>query len=248
MEVHHHPHVEKKKFIEYLLEGCMIFLAVSMGFIAENIREYTIEKEHEKQYMKSFYEDMGHDEAALDNMLEMVQQEINASFSLEKLLKKADTKSPANEIYVDFRTIRRQLGIHIFATDRTILQLTNSGGMRLLHNKQITDSLLDYYRDIELIAALQNFSLGQKDKLRDTFSPLIDSEDWDKVIAEGTDEIINPKETLHLRSTNSEVINSCLLFVSDIKGVHTNIKHKVISLKDKAARLKKSIEQSYRID
>ncbi len=31
MEVHHHPHVEKKNFKEYLLEGLMIFLAVSMG-------------------------------------------------------------------------------------------------------------------------------------------------------------------------------------------------------------------------
>jgi len=39
MEVHHHPEVEKKGFKEYLLEGLMIFLAVTMGFIAENIRE-----------------------------------------------------------------------------------------------------------------------------------------------------------------------------------------------------------------
>ncbi len=34
MEVHHHPHVEKKSFKEYFLEGLMIFLAVTMGFIA----------------------------------------------------------------------------------------------------------------------------------------------------------------------------------------------------------------------
>ena len=39
MEVHHHPQVEKKNFKQYLLEGLMIFLAVTMGFIAENIRE-----------------------------------------------------------------------------------------------------------------------------------------------------------------------------------------------------------------
>jgi hypothetical protein len=39
MEVHHHPEVEKKTFKQYLLEGLMIFLAVFMGFIAENIRE-----------------------------------------------------------------------------------------------------------------------------------------------------------------------------------------------------------------
>jgi hypothetical protein len=34
MEVHHHPHVEKKGFKEYSLEFLMIFLSVTVGFIA----------------------------------------------------------------------------------------------------------------------------------------------------------------------------------------------------------------------
>src|SRR5215471_5281072 len=44
MEVHHHPHVEKKRFKEYFLEFLMIFLAVTLGFFAENIREHFAEK------------------------------------------------------------------------------------------------------------------------------------------------------------------------------------------------------------
>jgi len=39
MEVHHHPNVEKKNFKEYFLEFLMIFLAVTMDFFAETIRE-----------------------------------------------------------------------------------------------------------------------------------------------------------------------------------------------------------------
>ena len=41
MEVHHHPQLDHKHkpWKEYLLEGLMIFIAVMMGFIAENIRE-----------------------------------------------------------------------------------------------------------------------------------------------------------------------------------------------------------------
>jgi len=42
MEVHHHPHVEKKSFKEYILEGIMIFIAVSMGFAAESLREHLV--------------------------------------------------------------------------------------------------------------------------------------------------------------------------------------------------------------
>ena len=45
MEVHHHPHVPThvKPWKEYLLEGIMIFIAVSFGYTAENIREHYIE-------------------------------------------------------------------------------------------------------------------------------------------------------------------------------------------------------------
>ena len=42
MEVHHHPDVEKKGIKEYILEGIMIFIAVTMGFFAESIRETSL--------------------------------------------------------------------------------------------------------------------------------------------------------------------------------------------------------------
>src|SRR5215471_21784226 len=51
MEVHHHPHVEKKNFKEYFLEFVMIFLAVTLGFFAENIREHFVDKAHEQEYI-----------------------------------------------------------------------------------------------------------------------------------------------------------------------------------------------------
>ena len=63
MEVHKHPrHVtHKKKWQEYVLEFFMLFLAVFLGFVAENIRETNAEHEHEKQYaaelFSEFYED-----------------------------------------------------------------------------------------------------------------------------------------------------------------------------------------------
>ena len=45
MEVHHHPdlHHKRKHFREYLVEFFMIFLAVTMGFFAESIREHYVE-------------------------------------------------------------------------------------------------------------------------------------------------------------------------------------------------------------
>lgn len=42
MEVHHHQHISKhaKPWKEYLLEGLMIFIAVTLGYAAENMREH----------------------------------------------------------------------------------------------------------------------------------------------------------------------------------------------------------------
>src|SRR6478609_6518216 len=58
MEVHHHPHVEKKNFKEYFLEFLMIFLAVTLGFFAENIREKISDERQVRQYIESMLRDL----------------------------------------------------------------------------------------------------------------------------------------------------------------------------------------------
>src|ERR1700683_5358243 len=65
MEVHHHPDLlhEPKKWKEYFLEFLMIFLAVTMGFFAENIREGISDKEKERKYMESMLVDLKKDTA-----------------------------------------------------------------------------------------------------------------------------------------------------------------------------------------
>ncbi len=69
MEVHHHPHVEKKSFKEYLLEGLMIFLAVTMGFIAENVREKIVENHREKEFAITLMEDLKNDTLDLNKSI-----------------------------------------------------------------------------------------------------------------------------------------------------------------------------------
>jgi len=56
MEVHHHPdvHHKKKNIKKSFLEFLMIFLAVTMGFFAENIREHFAEETIAKEYLETF--------------------------------------------------------------------------------------------------------------------------------------------------------------------------------------------------
>jgi len=66
MEVHHHPHVEKKNFKEYFLEFLMIFLAVTLGFFAENIRENYVEHKSAREYASLLIEDLATDTVELN--------------------------------------------------------------------------------------------------------------------------------------------------------------------------------------
>ena len=69
MEVHHHPdlHHRKKHWKEYFLEFLMIFLAVTLGFFAEQIREGFTDHIREKEYMKLMIEDLKSDTVLLSS-------------------------------------------------------------------------------------------------------------------------------------------------------------------------------------
>jgi hypothetical protein len=63
MEVHHHPHIptHAKPWKEYLLEGLMIFVAVTLGYGAENIREHYVETKKAIISAKNLYVDVTYD-------------------------------------------------------------------------------------------------------------------------------------------------------------------------------------------
>src|SRR5665647_2144111 len=66
MEVHHHTHhYGFKNWKIYLWEFIMLFLAVFCGFLAENQREYMVERKREKQYIQSLIKDVETDTANL---------------------------------------------------------------------------------------------------------------------------------------------------------------------------------------
>ena len=61
MEVHHHPglhHREENISKNIFLKLLMIFLAVTLGFFAENLREHFTDRAKEKEYMQGMVNDL----------------------------------------------------------------------------------------------------------------------------------------------------------------------------------------------
>ena len=141
MEVHHHPQVEKKNFKEYLLEGLMIFLAVTMGFFAENIRENVSNHEKELNYMKGFVQDLKEDTTEMSRIFFkqyflLKQMDSALNIPVEKL-NNINTQDSFYRHYVYFYSLQSQFIPH----DNTLAQLKNGGGFSVIREKDILDSI-----------------------------------------------------------------------------------------------------------
>ena len=247
MEVHHHPHVEKKNFKEYFLEFLMIFLAVTLGFFAENIREHFVNKEKERQYIRSFIDDMSDDEYNLPKLINNIEiEQIEAGDSLPILLSRPDTKSHAFKIYLFLRRMIRQQGVKSYITDRTFEQVKNAGEMRLISNKQISDSLVDYYKAVEYIEDLQQTLKVYKEKLREDFPLILNSTEYAKAYDNSfNNNVTNPNENFPLGSVDPMAINRILIATREINVLSKFIKNRISYLDNKAGNIKKLIAKEY---
>jgi hypothetical protein len=136
MEVHAHTHTERKKWTHYLWEFLMLFLAVTLGFFVENQREHYIEAKRERQYIQSFYEDLTADERDLQSNINFLRAQARQADSLHALMKNITTKQPANLVYMYLRGVVRGTAGLLYPNDKTIVQLRNAGGMRLIKKQK----------------------------------------------------------------------------------------------------------------
>ncbi len=150
MEVHHPHHVtHKKKWGEYLLEFFMLFLAVFLGFVAENIREHSVERSKEKEYISSIYEDLKVDDVQLQSLIPKFQEKDKRLDTMLLKIKNVSSVNGANGIYKYVHEIANYPDF--VYTDRTIQQLKNSGSMRLITNLDANKKIIGYDASVKML-------------------------------------------------------------------------------------------------
>jgi hypothetical protein len=147
MEVHHHPNVEKKNFKEYLLEFIMIFLAVTMGFFAENIREHFTEEETLKQNMEMVVNGLKNDTTQINGVIDFNKRKIK---NLDTVLsfQGARIVDSSRFAYLIYKTASKN---YYFSNDAAFEQMKSSGSIRLIKNKATLDSLYSYNHGNQVI-------------------------------------------------------------------------------------------------
>jgi hypothetical protein len=243
MEVHHHPHVEKKSFKEYLLEGLMIFLAVSMGFFAESIREHITESKHEVEYMKSLVNDLQLDTAYFAISNETRDTAISASRTLLRYFK-ANPSAARLPVQYHF-LLSKSNALRMFINHSgTIDQLKSSGSIRLVRNKEIVDSIESYYNQIKRIDNLNNIYLSQQQVANELVNKLVVAKDN----INNYDSLFQYKKDLPAStyfSLNDAYLNEYINY--QISRLNANINGKKIhqEIMNKAIQLMNKIKKEY---
>jgi len=159
MEVHHHPdlHHKKKRLKEYFLEFLMIFLAVTLGFLAENLRELTTNRAKEKEYIRGFIRNVQDDTANLKHVISFDIIQVNGIDSFLRL-SHADLKMDSNlKNFYYLAYINFYNSASFTSNNATLQQLKSTGDFRLIKKDHVADSLSKYDTDIQGLAAQTNF-------------------------------------------------------------------------------------------
>ena len=141
MEVHHHPKIEKRSFKEYLLEFLMLFLAVTLGFFAESLREKMVSKEKELHYIKSMVEDIKKDTVELLVKLQRQNFTLSKMDSALSIPVSRLTNIDAQDSFFHHFFFFYSWEDEFFQNSNTYSQLVNAGGFSVIHHQETIDQV-----------------------------------------------------------------------------------------------------------
>ncbi len=246
MEVHHHAHPStssghRKKWTHYFWEFLMLFLAVFCGFLAEYKLEMTIEHHREKVYIESMIEDLQNDTTKLANNNKSLLSINNSIDSI--LIYFDDLPQGANPAL--FRNLRAIYGYNVFFySDRTIQQLKNSGGLRLIKNKKSVNGIMDYDASIRGYEDNGEYLERYWENLNNQRIQIIDRQTLDSDLKT----LGHPDNKKNYLLVNDPLLLSKLKsFIYELKLYHSSTISHNNNLRKKAVGLMETLQKEYHL-
>jgi len=167
MEVHHHPHVpnHSKPWKEYIIEGLMIFVAVTLGYGAENVREHYINKHKGIISVQNLYKDLKDD--SLNYALGIKNRNFQDS-CFEVISYLFDEKKIKNEIpsvYAAHSNISLRL-LPIMNT-MALDQIKSSGALNYIEDDELKEMIQSYSSDANGLKLREQREFSFMDRMLD---------------------------------------------------------------------------------
>ena len=138
----------------------MIFLAVTIGFFAENIRENYVEHTSAGEYASLLIEDLATDTVDLNRAAHVLNVIITAGDSLGNLLSSDPKLIVGGKLY--YYEYLSSVRWNFISHDATLQQLKSSGALRHLGDTSLIRKIMNYEESVQIIYLAQNRYEPQK--------------------------------------------------------------------------------------
>lgn len=243
MEVHHHGggHNGPKKFKEYFLECLMIFVAVTMGFLAENFREYITEKSNVQELVGQLEVDLSNDSMNVQKLINFESAQVKRADSLFEML-----NQPAKQI--DYQKLQDML----VSCDRIDFFYPSTGAIttikRQLQLKEFVNTKLashidNYEKTATVVQAFENRNVEYLGKYLETFlSRHFTPENAAQAVLRRP--VLNGK----MRNLNPEDLVQLSVDINLIKAYNLVILSRYLLVKTEAEKLIIHLNKTYDLD
>lgn len=236
---------QRGKWSAYIVEFFMLFLAVSLGFMADSFRDEISENEKEVEYIQSMIEDIEEDKASIRKVLEINQKRAMALDSLSNL---CHTYKGTNEDKVNINLHFVQVLFHpefFTAADLTMQQLKNAGGMRYIKSKKAINDILRYDTKLKEIANQQMYYENYQNKAIDLGVKIFDINKLLSLIRQ---------PDIDFRETQFELLNEDAYLMKNLgnsvtmyKGIIEYYLSLLVELDDQGSSMKETLEEVYKL-
>jgi hypothetical protein len=233
-----------KSFKEYFFDFLVTFLAVCITFLLDLGHDQLDDRSKEKDYMTSLISDLRTDTTYLDSFAVHKEEQIHY---VDTLFNSFDSHTMAVKSSGDAYYYARMLVAKwaFFMRDGTLQQL-KSGGLRVVENNIVVDSLLAYANLYTDYLALQSLEDRQKDDYRMALTKVFKAYVFSDMLDTGYD-ISPPEGNPALMSIRKEDLNELLSLAHFIRKNEHSEADALLNLKRQATRLIILIHEKYKL-
>ena len=224
----------------------MLFLAVFCGFLAENIREHKVEKKREKQFIQSLVNDIQADIDQLEILINKRDQKQVAVDSTIKLLNSPHQQIQGSSLYYNAIHTARRADVAFVPNDGTFLQLKNAGGLRLIGNRRVVDSIMNYDIAVRNLVTHGESEQSLVDNYRVVSSRIFDPSVFDSMLDQNnvsTRPGGNPQLLIHDKAAMVDLLGSLYY----LKVINKSLRRDFTKLKLQATSVIKTIKEEYHL-
>jgi hypothetical protein len=248
MEVHHHPHTERKKWTHYFFEFLMLFLAVFAGFLAENWREHIVERKREKEYILSMIEDLKLDTTGLSADNNTRKTAVVMYDSVITLLNKKNRSQFEQQRIYYLERMAVRFSPFPRLNDRTYEQMKSSGNLRLIHENEISDKITHYYFNIKEFSLNTDQTLLRLQSLIEIQGKVFDGAVFQQMINTKNFEITQPLGNPALITEDKQTLNELSVRIHYVLSILLYSQNFITELEKEASQLIETLKKEYHLE